>query len=175
MEKNLSLLNETIREAAVSKGLCQKWQARWQIDWSLEKMAIKFYEGIDFYFSTRFITPDFIEKNFPKDFLRKQGLVINDKYSLLNPKYAAILGDSISTIRINGNHPCTIYVADNSNTVIKATQNAFVIIHILDKAQVKAEAYDNAHVKLINHSIKTNIEADANISVCQEFNWPDNL
>lgn len=172
MQNQMNILNETLREAAINKGLCQLWQTRWQKDWSIDQMATKFYEGIDFYFSTHFITPDFIEKNFQKDFLRKKGLIVNDKYSLLNPKYAAVLGNSSSTIRINGDNPSTIYVADNSNTIILAKQNAFVIVHVLDKAQVKAEAYDNAHVKIINHSTETIIDAEKNVGVSQELNWP---
>ena len=52
---NESELNNSLRTMAIENGLCEKWKADWQTDWSAQILVDKFYAGLDFYLKKRFI------------------------------------------------------------------------------------------------------------------------
>lgn len=169
--KQIEALNEQIRSKAIEKGLCDKWKEDWESDWSLDKLVDKFYRGIDFFLDKRFVSNDYIKESFDKDWLRKNGILVDDEYSLLNPDSAIFLGNSQSTIRFNGYNAATIYVTDESNVKVIAKNKSFVLVHVLGNAQVEAKTYDSANITVLIHSKESIVIADNGIKVKEELDY----
>ena len=166
-------VNKELRKTAISFGLCQQWQDGWKNDWNREKMVDKFFEGMDFCLKYHFPSNQFIKDNFDIDFRRKSNVLVDDKWSLLNPLRALVLGNTTTTMRFNARNHSTVYIRDNSDVKILASGTAFVIVHVLDMANVRVEKKDDARVVIINHSKDSVIIADSNIIVKEEFDWLD--
>lgn len=158
-------LNKELRENAVSCGLCHQWKSDWKKDWSLETMIAQFYRGMDFFIKNRFISNDFIKESFDLTFRRDNGVLVDDKYSLLSPMNAILLGNSESVIRFNSYDVCTMYVLDDSCVKIIAKGNAFVLVHAYGNAQLGIEQKDKASVAVIKHSNGCVVISDDDITV----------
>ena len=166
------LINNQLREAAIRCGLCEKWKGEWKKDWAEAELVDRFFRGIDFFFKTRFINADFVEKTFQKDFLRGNAILANDEYSLTNPRqkerdtyYAALLGKSSAVIRLNGKNMATVYLSDEASATIIARNNAWMLVHLYDNASVDITKKDNAHVTVIRHSQTAKVASNEILNV----------
>ena len=166
--KNGKELNKSLREMTISCGLCQQWQGEWKQDWNLDKMVSQFYRGIDFFISKRFMPNGFIKGNFDRDFLRENGVLVDDEYSLLCPRNAILIGKSKSNIRFNAYNTGTLYILDESVAKVTAKGGAFVMVHVYGKAQLEAEQTDKARIVVVNHSEESIIIAADNVKVREE-------
>lgn len=164
-------LNNILREKAINSGLCQKWQEEWKEDWDEKKMAKQFFRGIDFYLKYKFVSTSDIKGLFDIGFLRANGIIVDDKYSLLNPSHAILIGDSVSVIRSNGRNISSVYVTGNSKAKIIVKDNAYTLVHILDKANVAVTAQQPASCTVIRHSKKAVAETCGNVTVKDEFSY----
>ncbi len=164
-------LNTTLRNQAIAHGLCLQWQQQWNCNWDKKKMIQKFFEGLDFCLMYRYPSYEFIKKNFDKDLLRECNVLLDDKYSLLNAKECVLFGNSESTIRYNARNHGTIYIRDNSRAKIYASGKSFVIVHLLENANVSIEKIDNAKVVVITHSKDAVIIADKSVEIKEEYDW----
>ena len=164
-------LNSTLSKKAIDLGLCQQWQQSWNGIWDKQKMIEKFFEGIDFCLMYRYPSYEFIKNNFDRDLLRKNSILLDDKYSLLNPKESVLFGKSESTIRFNARNHGTVYLRDNSTAKIKASGKSFVLIHLLDDCYVTVEKSDEAKVILIKHSEAVTIVAETDVEIREEYDW----
>ena len=162
-------LNCELRRLAIENGLCEKWQKMWAEDWPLEKMVDMFFKGVDFFISTRFVPNEKIEEWVGRDFLRKNGILVNDSYSLANPQNVIAIGNTKTTIRVNANNPANIYLCDESVATLEAKNRSFVIVHLYGEATLRAEAYDKAHVCAIRHSENTKVISKDNILIKKEI------
>lgn len=169
--KEVKELNTQLRNKAINCGLCNQWQKEWKNDWDFEKMANQFYLGLDFYLKTRFMSKEFIKQSFDLDYRRKNGVLVDDKYSLINPKNSILIGDSDGTIRVNGTSSSNIYVTDNSKLKIIGRNRSFVIVHALDNAQIYAEQYDKARLVVIKHSHDAKISTFGNVTLREEYDY----
>lgn len=167
---NKKELNNSLRTKAVSCGLCNDWQKEWRQDWNLDRMVSQFYRGIDFFIDKRFVSNEFIKDNFNKDFLRRNGIIVDDTYSMVNPLYSILVGKSKSTIRMNGYKAGTTYILDNSEVNVKASGKSFIIVHAYGCAKINAEQDDKARVVVIKHSTQCHVVAKENIKVVEEIN-----
>lgn len=168
---NKKELNKELRAQAINNGLCAMWQKEWKEDWDLDKMISQFYRGIDFFLDKRFVSNNFIKENFDRYFLRKNGILVDDTYSLLNPRNAILIGESQSTIRFNNYMVTTIYVIDNSKAKILAKGHSSVIVHLLGNPQVEVEQKEHGNVLIINHSKESVIISDDGIKIKEEFDY----
>lgn len=164
-EMNKKELNNSLRTKAVSCGLCNDWQKEWRQDWNLDRMVSQFYRGIDFFINKRFMSNEFIKDNFDKDFLRRNGVLVDDAYSLLNPQNAILIGDSKATIRFNGYSTGTVNVLDNSDAKIVAKGDSFVMVHAYGNSQVNVEQKDKSKVVVVTHSKQCVVISDDNITL----------
>lgn len=156
-------VNEKLRNEAVNLGLCDKWQSEWKESWDKQKLIDKFYEGLDFCIINHYPSNEFIKRNFDRDLLRKNGLLVDDEYSLLNPKQSILLGTSKSTVRVNAMNVSRIWVRDISSVKIIARGYAGVIVHVLDstcsvKLVDERIKKDDGGIVVIVHSENDNIE-----------------
>ena len=166
-------INDQLRNDAIKFGLCQQWQDEWKEDWSQEKMVEKMFKGIDFCLKYRYPSNQFIKDNFDLDFRRKSNVLVDDRYSLLNPPYALILGDSKATIRLNGRKSSIIYIHDWSRVELYASGSSFAIVHLLGDSRIEVEKKDRAHIAVISHSNDARLFAsDPTVTFEKELNWP---
>lgn len=134
-------------------------------------MADQFYRGIDFFLEKRFISNNYMKQNFSVEFRRENGILVDDKYSLLNPKRAILVGESESIIRFNAFNTATIYILDESNATIIAKDKAIVTIHVFGKAQVCAKKFDDSKITIISHDKDCVIISDKSISVRTNYDY----
>lgn len=163
-------LNSELRQAAIKNGLCKQWQEEWKQDWDHKKMVSQFYRGIDFYLKKRFMSNDFLKENFDRDFLRKNGILVDDTYSLLNPDRAVFIGESSSHVRFNGRNSATIYILDKSKVKVTSRGEAFVIVHLLGSAELEAEQLAKSEIVAVVHSGDCKV-TDGSIRVRYELNY----
>lgn len=162
-------LNKTLRESAIKNGLCAQWQKEWEKDWDIEYMISQFFRGLDFFLIHRFMTNDFMKENFNIDVRRSHNILVDDEYSLSNPKQALIAGDSKATIDADSWAVTTIYAIDNSYVNITAKDCSIVMIHLLDSAQVNVKKKDNSKVFVYIHSKKAVVISDDDIKIREEI------
>lgn len=164
-------LNEQLRSKAVENGLCDQWQAEWKKDWDVDKMVRQFYRGIDFFLKTKFISNSFIVKNFDRAFLRKNGIIVDDAYSLVNPKMSIVCGDSKSTVRVNDYTVSVLYVTDSSDVTVIAKGHSMIIVHVLGNASVYARNEGNASITVLRHSTSCSVMAVSGVKVRDELDY----
>lgn len=149
---NFDKLNQTLRDEAIRLDLCEKWQKTiWNRNLSQEELIDIYFKGLDFAIEHHYPSNEFIKDNFDKDLLRKKGVLVDDKYSLLNQRFAILLGNSESTMRYNGTTLAQVYVRDTSKARIVAKGRAHVIVEVYDNAKVDTEIDDTATVMVIRN------------------------
>ncbi len=164
-------LNKTLRESAISCGLCAQWQKEWENDWDMERRFSQFFRGLDFFLKHRFMTNQFIKDNFSEYARRSHNVIVDDEYSLANPRQALVAGESNTTIKIDAWSVSTIYVLDSSFAKVTAKDSSFVMVHVLDNAQVNIEKKDFAKVFVYLHSKDAVVISYDNIKIKEEFDY----
>lgn len=156
MSHDISLSAE-LRSMARKLNLCDKWFSEWRDDTDKQGLIDKYHRGSDFCVKHHYPSNEYISAHFERDLLRGNGILVDDDYSLLNPVNAMILGNSKSTIRINGRHHAVIHVRDNADVKIVAKNEAFVLVHVLDSATVHAEGFNTSRLVVFRNSKSANI------------------
>ena len=164
-------LNKDLRSMAIGCGICKQFLDEWGKDWTVDHMISQFFKGIDFYLKKRFVSNEYIKANFDRDFLRSKGALVDDKYSLLNPTQAILIGNSNGTLRINGYTVSTIYVIDDSHAKIIVKGNAFALVHALGNARIDASLQGNAKCTVLRHSETASVIASAGVKVTDELDY----
>ena len=162
-------LNSCLRNFALQNDMCENYKKLWKKDWSRLEMVNHFYRTFDFYLSKRFVQKEFIKENFDKKFLRENGILVDDTYSLLNPKQAVLIGNSKSNIRVNGMAVSTINLTDESEADVTVKWNSFVLIHMYDKAKLEITQFDNANATVIIHSDDCKFISTGNVKIKREI------
>lgn len=166
---NIKEINNRLRESAIRSGICQQWRREWQQEWTEQQLVQRFFKGIDFFIETRFISPNDINALFPKDFLRRNAIIVDDHFSLLNPRqddgtrYAAIIGESTANIRINGRNMASIYACDNAKLKIIAHNSSWLMIHLYDKAAAEIQNTETTTITVITHSANNTVTSSSPI------------
>lgn len=169
---DIKFINKILREEAVRKGLCLQWQREWRNVWDADKLIEKYKEGIDFCLLNDYPSVDFIVRYFDRDFLRKNDILANDSYSLLNPRIAVLLGESKAVVRYNAWNPGTVYVCGNSSLDVTAKGNAFVLVHAFGGSRIKASSVQRSKIVVLRHSEDVVVELqDGNVQVRDELNY----
>lgn len=164
-------LNKELKQQAVALGLCDSWQNNWRKDWTQEKMVEMMFRGLDFCLKHHWPSNDYIIKHFERDFCRRNNVFVNDKYSKVNPKQSLILGTSEITLRYNTWNYGNIHVRDNSSVNLTARNGSFVIVHLYESAQLKAEQFDKAKIVIVKHSDKVKIISSKAIKIREEYDY----
>lgn len=164
-------LNKTLRGKAISLGLCQQWQGMWERDWDKETMIRMFIRGLDFCLDNRYPSVDFIKSNFDVSSLRRNAILVDDKYSLLNEPSCVLLGNSKSNIRYNSHYVGNVWLCDNSSAVITAKSKSSVIVHVVDKdTLLSVSTLEKATVTVIFHDEGCQpVIADGNVKFRNEY------
>lgn len=166
---SMNRLNKELRDTAIGYGLCQQWQDEWNRDYTDKELIGKFFDGMDFCIEHGYPTNEFIKKNFGKDFLRENNVLVDDKYSLLNPTNTAVFGDSVATARYNAFHSGRIWCKDNAKVNVMASGYSFVIVHAFGSAVINVTANDSSKIVLVRHSASCETHCKGNIIVREEY------
>ena len=149
-QDEIKSLNHQLRSLARDKGLCDKWFKEWSDEnYSLQQLIDKYIEGIDFCITNKYPSNEYIKTNFPQELLRKNGILVDDKWALLNPTYAVLLGKSLSTIRLNGRKVSQLYIQESSRAEIHIKDLAHVVIHLYDNAKIHIVCDNNMNKPLV--------------------------
>ena len=169
---NNKQLNNTLREEGRFLGMCDEfYNEKW--DFSPEQLVQRMFKGIDFCLKHHWPSNEFIKKNFQKDFLRQQGVFVDDEYSACNVQESLVLGGSKIRYRYSGNYYGNIRVRDLSMAEITARGNGLVVIHLFERACVKAEQSEKARIVVIKHSANALVNASENVTIKEEYNYLD--
>ncbi len=153
---SISEINRILKTEAVRLGLCDKWRDEvWGKELDLNRLAELYFKGSDFVIEHHYPSNASIKALFERDFLRQKGILVDDKWSLLNPTFAMVLGKSESKIRLNAYKVSQIYVRDDSHIEITARHHSHAIVHLYENAAAEVSVSDNATVRVLNHAKNT--------------------
>ena len=146
-------VNEILFSQAKALKMCDNVHRVWYgktLD--VKELMDLFYRNLDFCIDNRWPKRETLSLLFEKDTLRKNGIIADDKWSLLNATNAVIMGDSETTARYNGFSVGKIYVFDNSSCNVTVKGHARAVIHAYDNAKVSVVAENGSHAIVLRHS-----------------------
>jgi len=174
-------LSIKLREDARRLGLCDEWYGKWLDNTDKEELVSMYKKGLDFCIKHRWPTRQFILHHFPQDFLREQGILVNDTRSypvrdkdrrLVYIRDFVLLGDSHATVRYSFRpHMCNIWVCDNSTIKVDVKYGAYMLIHLFDGATADVVTDLVSKVSVIRHSPETSVKKNGVVTIRNEYNY----
>ena len=170
-------LNHRLRQIAVSLDMCESVREKWDRTLSPQQLINLWYENYDFALQHHFPSNSDIKECFSKEILRENNIIVDDRYSIYNPKSpegfghpgkAVILGASTSNIRANGFYVGTIWVRDKSEVNVIAKGHADITVCVMDEASVNIKTYDDAKVLVMKYSPNVTVYAEGENIRCRE-------
>lgn len=143
-------LSETLKQQAISLGLCAKWTSEWADDSDQQTLIDKYVRGIDFSLAYNWPSNDFIKANFDRDLLHKNLIFVDEQIDLDNAPSGVYIvnGECSGTIRLAPWSVATLYLRHDTNVQIEAGDFARVFIRLYDNSNATVSAAENAIVKV---------------------------
>lgn len=143
-------LSETLKQQAISLGLCAKWTSEWADDSDQQTLIDKYVRGIDFSLAYNWPSNDFIKANFDRDLLHRNLVFVDEDIDLSDaPSGVYVLnGECSGTIRIADWSVATLYLRHDSNVRIEAGDFARIFIRLYDNSDATVSAAENAIIKV---------------------------
>lgn len=138
-------LNTNLAKMAKKHGICENWYMTLKNENDIDKMLEMYVKGIDFCLSNDYPSNDFIHDNF-KGKMEKHGIHLDEVLDIESKPTIIALGKCKGMITSNLFDVCQIFAKHESELIITAHGNSFVMIDIFDNAKVTIFAYDNAKV-----------------------------
>ena len=142
-------LSETLKQQAVSLGLCQQWQKAWG-ECDQQELINKYKKGIDFCIEHQYPSNEFIKENFDRKLLNENLIYVDEYLNIENaPSGVYILnGECTGTIRFQSWSVATIFVRHTSNINIIAEDFAKVFVRLYDESEANVCDVRDAVVKV---------------------------
>lgn len=151
---NLEEINKTLFLQAKELKMCDAVHKAWYGKvWDYDTLADVMYRNLDFCIDNRWPAKETLEL-VPTEIRHKNGIIVDEQWSLLNNTFAVVIGNANAKARYNAFNVGKIYVFDDSKCDIAVKGHASVSIHIYDSAIVNVTAQDYAHVLVVRHSIQ---------------------
>lgn len=143
-------LSETLKQQAISIGLCAKWTSEWADDSDQQTLIDKYVRGIDFSLAYNWPSNDFIKANFDRDLLHKNLIFVDEHIDLDNAPSGVYIvnGECSGTIRLAPWSVATLYLRHDTNVQIEAGDFARVFIRLYDNSDATVSAAENAIIKV---------------------------
>lgn len=138
-------LKTDLKNKAISKGLCQPWQRKFNQVKDKEELVKMYLAGINFCIINNYPTPEYIEANF-KGMCEKFGVYVNEKALLHNARKLVFVGDCLAQLSYDSYEVAQIYVKDSSVVHVKAGDHAIVMVDCFDSSKVITEAGNGARI-----------------------------
>lgn len=149
----LKKINETLFTQAKELKMCGDVHRHWYgKTLPVDDLANLMYRNLDFCIDNRWPSKGTLKACFSDEERRRNGIVVDDKWSLLNNTFAVVIGNSDAKARYNAFNVSKIYVFDNAKCEITVKGHASLTIHVYDSAFVTVTAQEKAHVLLVRHS-----------------------
>ena len=145
--------------------LCDEWYRQWDLNGDKQYLINLYLKGIDFAIANDWPDLDFVKKNFEKELLRKNSILVDDSFSILNKSIVVLLGNSVGKIRNSGWNICTCYVCHNSIAEITVRNMSYTTIHAFGNATIKIRTEDKATAVVILHSDNAKIDAPDKVKI----------
>lgn len=135
---------------ATENGICKEWQEKMKADLSLKNLCEMYFNGDDWS----------MEKDFPNLETMRNFRGITEPYGLFTdyvgypptlPKMV-FFGDSDVKLNYDGFSVSQLILRHQTKAKITASENAIVIINILDNADVEIEAIENSRVEVFSYA-----------------------
>ena len=149
-------LRTDLKNKAISKGLCQPWQRKFNQVKDKEELIKMFLAGIDFCIINNYPTPEYIEANF-KGMCEKLGVYVNEEAVLHNVRKLVFIGNCSAQLSYDSYEVAQIYVKDNSIVHVKADDHAIIMVDCFDNSKVTAKAVNGAKI-IVNKYLGGQIE-----------------
>jgi hypothetical protein len=138
---------QTLKEDAISKGLCAPWQSKFKQEMSIEALAKMYMKGIDFCISSDYPTLTFLRKEF-KGICEPYGIFIDDKVTASNIRKIVLNGDCRALLEYDKYTVAQIFVRHTSKASINASEHSIVTIDAFDNAELVVAVSGNADVSV---------------------------
>jgi hypothetical protein len=135
---------ELAKQAKI-KGICQEWYKDLKSVKDIGKLIEMYLKGIDFCLSNEFPSNEFIRENFEGK-MEDYGIYLDKQISATNERKIVALGSCIGRIEVNEYAVSELFIKHNSDLILSATGNSFVMVDIFDNAKLKVFALDDAKV-----------------------------
>lgn len=155
---NLKEANKILFAQARELRMCDAVHKAWYgKSWSYDKLAEMMYRNLDFCVDNRWPSRETMKTLIPEDARHRNGIVVDERWSLLNTTFALVMGDSEAKARYNAFNVGQIHIFDKSRCYVSAKGHASVSVHVYDNASVNVIAEDSAHVLVVRHSASAKI------------------
>jgi len=167
-------INERLRQEALSLGICDKALGLWDKDLNDGALIELGYRNIDFLLKHHWPANETLKSIWSKDFLRSNGVFVDDRWSVNNAERGLVLGGSKATMRYNGWTVGRVYARDDSQVIVSAKNKSTVFVHAFEKAWIGIEQHDSASVVVIRHSDSVVVSQNCGFSkIIDEFTYLD--
>lgn len=175
-------LSVTLRDSAVSIGLCDAWRNGWRDNATKQELLSKYIRGVDFCLQHKWPANEFLVENFGTELLEKNAMWINDNKSMKLDKawneahplsYVVVLGTSTATFRVDvGAHP-RFFVGDDANIKIVVHTNEDVMVEVRDRAQVEiiTDPHYKGEIKVWDYSAVSIVIAPESVKYITEKDY----
>ena len=127
--------------------ICEEWAVRMENAQALDELLDMYIKGIDFSFSTEFLSNDFMRRNL-KGKMEHKGIFLDDSINLHNQRDIICLGDSRLNYLGDQFSVSQMFLRDNVKARLVVRDSAFVMIDIFDNVQLEIEACNKANVRV---------------------------
>ena len=143
-------LSETLKQQAISLGLCAKWTSEWADDSDQQTLIDKYVRGIDFSLAYNWPSNDFIKANFDRDLLHKNLIFVDEHIDLDNAPSGVYIvnGECSGTSRLAPWSVATIYLRHTSYVRIEAGDFSRVFVRLYDDSDTVTKAGEGTAVKV---------------------------
>lgn len=147
----MNLLNQQLKNEAVSLGLCRQWQSGWDEDRTDSQLAVMFRKGQDFCIEHDWPSLDCIRENFPTPILEANGIYVDAavEKELLNGTYI-FLGECNATLRFPRWTAAMVWLRHDSRATIIADEFCKIQVRLYDRAEVEVSQSDDAKVRIFD-------------------------
>ena len=138
-------LSHELAKQAKRNGICEDWYLALKNEKDINSLLDMYIKGIDFCLSNDYPSNHFIAKNF-KGKMEAHGIHLDEVLDIVNEPTVVALGKCLGDIVTLEFEVCQVFVKHNSDIIIMANGNSFVMVDVFDDAKVLILAYDNAKV-----------------------------
>lgn len=144
-------LSETLKQQAISLGLCKQWTEAWGNP-DQQDLIDKYKSGLDFCIEHQYPSNEFIRENFDRELLHENLIYVDEQLCLDDaPSGEYVLnGECTGTLHFRSWAAATVYVRHTSHVCIIAEDFSKVLVRVYDEAEVNVCDVGDAVVRIID-------------------------
>lgn len=149
-------INRQLAKQAKEKGICKDWFKDLEQTENITDLIQMYLKGIDFCLANDFPSNDFIRKHF-KGKMEDFGIFLDGSFQLKNKSKCVLLGNCKGILAIDQYNVSEVFVKHQSEIILEAKDNAFVMIDLFDDAVLHIHALGDAKICVNQYQGKSQI------------------